>query len=113
MTIRDLEKYGITVEAEHLGRNSATGKVRVSTKEGAVLEADQVKMSPNGMLVAEGNPSIVQGEQRMSVGGENTAMAIYYDEEKQSVIMRSGAADRITKPISDEDVTDPDRSGVK
>jgi len=72
-----------------------------------------VKMSPNGMLVAEGNPTIVQGEQRMSVAGENTAMAIYYDEEKQSVIMRSGAADRITKPISTEDVTDPDRSGVK
>jgi len=113
MSIRDLEKHGIVVEAEHVGKNSASGKVRITVQGGAVLEADQAKMSPNGMLVAEGNPTVVHGEQRMSVSGENPAMAIYFDEEKQSVIVRGAGADRVTKPPSEDEVTDPDRNGTK
>jgi hypothetical protein len=114
MSIRDLEKYGITVNADHVGKNSATGKVRISTKEGALLEADQAKMSPNGMLVAEGNTLMVHGEQRIQMGGENAAMAIYFDEEKQQVIVRTASADKVTKPFtSDEEITDPDRKGTR
>ena len=114
LTIHDLEKYGITVNADHVGKNSATGKVRISTKEGAVLEADQAKMSPNGMLVAEGNAVMVHGEQRMKMAGENAAMAIYFDEVKQSVIVRAASADKVTKPSSDGDeTTDPDRNGTR
>lgn len=113
MSIRDLEKHGIVVEAEHVGKNSASGKVRITVQGGAVLEADQAKMSPNGMLVAEGNPTVVHGEQRMSVSGENPAMAIYFDEEKQSVIVRGASADRVTKAPSEDEVTDPDRNGTK
>ncbi|MEK7951524.1 hypothetical protein [Luteolibacter soli] len=111
-SIRDLEKYGIKVEAEHVGKNSATGKVKVTVQGGIVLEADSAKMSSNGMLVAEGNPTMVNGGTRIGMGhGENTAMAIFFDEEKQSVVMRSAAADKVTKPLPpDSELPAPERS---
>ncbi len=110
MSIRDLEKFGIVVEAEQLGKNSASGKVRVTVNGGAVLEAERAKMSSNGMLVADGNPVIVHGESRMVVVGENAAMAVYFDEETQSVKVRGNTADKVTKPIPpDHEIEDPDR----
>ncbi|QJE98599.1 hypothetical protein [Luteolibacter luteus] len=113
LSIRDLRKHGIFVEAEQVGKNSASGKVRVTVPGGAFLEADRAKMSSNGMLVAEGNPVMVKGEMRANVGGENGAMAIYFDEGKQSVVMRAGAADRVTDESRDEsNVTDPDRGNL-
>lgn len=109
--IRDLEKHGIFVEAERVGKNSASGKVRVTMPDGAVLEADRAKMSSGGFLVAEGNPVLVKDEMRAAVGGENGAMAIFYDEERQGVVMRAGAADKVTSdPLFYEgDIPDPDR----
>lgn len=113
MEIRDLEKHGIFVEAEQVGKNSASGKVRVKIPGGAVLEADRAKMSSTGMLVAEGNPVMVKGESRAYAGGENSAMAIFYDEKKQSVIMRAGSADKVAdERIDDSNVIDPDRGNL-
>lgn len=111
MSIKDLEKFGIVVEAEQKGKNSASGKVRVTTSCGAVLEAERVKMSAGGMLVAEGNPVAVKGEMRVNMAGENGALAIYYDEEKQAVIVRAAPADKVASDDFGDDsgTIDPDR----
>jgi hypothetical protein len=117
--IRDLEKYGIVVGAEQIGKNSASGKVRVTVKTGgphgdAGLEAERVKMSVGGMLVAEGNPVMVQGEARFSVPSETGALAIYFDEETQHVKVRGADAHEITDPTPFEgEVEDPDRNMSK
>ena len=118
ITIKDLEKHGIFVEAEHVGKNSASGKVRIiykGEKQDTLLEADRAKMSPNGMLVAEGNVTGVQGESRFRYSGENGAMAVYLDEKTQHVTMRIASADEVTKARDPNDptITDPDRDGTR
>jgi hypothetical protein len=113
-SIRDLEKHGIVVEAEHLGKNSASGKVRITVQGGAVLEAERAKMNSMGMLVAEGNPRMVQGESRFEMGSENGVMAIFFDEKKQNVVVRGASPEEITKELDPNDptITDPDRGSL-
>lgn len=71
-------------------------------------------MSPNGMLVADGNTVVAYREQRMKMGSENAAMAIYFDGEKQQVVVQTASAGKVTKPFpSDDQITDPDRNGTR
>ena len=114
MSIRDLEKHGIVVEAEHVGKNSASGKVRITVQGGGVLEAERAKMNSMGMLVAEGNPRAVVGESRFEMGSENGVMAIFFDEKKQSVVVRGASPEEITKELDPNDptITDPDRGSL-
>lgn len=76
---------GFTLDAKEVGPTSAKGNVRLNFPGGGAVEADGLWISADGDMVAEGNPVMSSGKQKITSKGG--ALVIHFDEDKKAVMV--------------------------